>query len=129
MSQKTSGLSKANLDPAEAKAACRKLAAQNRNHLAASQTDAAPCWQRMPSSWLIGLAKAFMLPISPSEVNYRRLIYWRGLPVWAVRPHCPSRQPKASLCAFIAGRLVIGLMMGLMAPNNRLQISRFAVLM
>jgi 5-formyltetrahydrofolate cyclo-ligase len=41
MSQKTSGLSKANLDPAKAKAACRKLAAQNRNHLAASQTDAA----------------------------------------------------------------------------------------
>ena len=41
MSQKTSGLSKANLDPAEAKAACRKLAAQNRIHLAASKTDAA----------------------------------------------------------------------------------------
>ena len=41
MSQKTSGLSKANLDPAEAKAACRKLAAQNRNHLATSETDAA----------------------------------------------------------------------------------------
>ena len=41
MSQKTSGLSKANLDPAEAKAACRMLAAQNRNHLAASKTDAA----------------------------------------------------------------------------------------
>ena len=41
MSQKTSGSSKANLDPAEAKAGCRKLAAQNRNHLAASQTDAA----------------------------------------------------------------------------------------
>ena len=41
MSQKTSILSKANLDPAEAKAACRKLAAQNRNHLAASKTDAA----------------------------------------------------------------------------------------
>ena len=42
MSQKTSGLSKANLDPAEAKVASRKLAAQNRNHLAASKTDAAP---------------------------------------------------------------------------------------
>ena len=42
MSQKTPGLSKANLDPAEAKAACRKLAARNRNHLAASKTDAAP---------------------------------------------------------------------------------------
>ena len=41
MSQKTSGLSKVNLDPAKAKAACRKLAAQNRNHLAASETDAA----------------------------------------------------------------------------------------
>ena len=41
MSQKTSGFSKANLDPVEAKAACRKLAAQNRNHLAARQTDAA----------------------------------------------------------------------------------------
>ena len=41
MSQKTSDLSKANLDPAEAKAACRKLAAQNRIHLAASKTDAA----------------------------------------------------------------------------------------
>ena len=41
MSQKTSGLSKTNLDPAEAKVACRKLAAQNRNHLAASKTDAA----------------------------------------------------------------------------------------
>ncbi|MDA8716966.1 5-formyltetrahydrofolate cyclo-ligase [Alphaproteobacteria bacterium] len=42
MSQKTSGLSKANLDPAEAKAAYRKLAARNRNHLAASKTNAAP---------------------------------------------------------------------------------------
>lgn len=42
MSQKTPGLSKANLDPAEAKAACRKLAARNRNHLAANKTDAAP---------------------------------------------------------------------------------------
>jgi 5-formyltetrahydrofolate cyclo-ligase len=42
MSQKTPGLSKANLDPAEAKAACRKLAAQNRNHLATTKTDAAP---------------------------------------------------------------------------------------
>ena len=42
MSQKTPGLSKANLDPAEAKAACRKLAARNRNHLAASKTDAVP---------------------------------------------------------------------------------------
>jgi 5-formyltetrahydrofolate cyclo-ligase len=42
MSQKAPGLSKANLDPAEAKAAFRKLAAQNRNHLAASKTDAAP---------------------------------------------------------------------------------------
>ena len=42
MSQKTSNLSKANLDPAEAKAACRMLASQNRNHLAASKTDAAP---------------------------------------------------------------------------------------
>ena len=41
MSQKTSGLSKVNLDPAEAKAGCRKLAAQNRIHLAASKTDAA----------------------------------------------------------------------------------------
>ena len=41
MSQKTSGLSKANLDPAEAKAACRKLAMQNRSHLAARKTDAA----------------------------------------------------------------------------------------
>ena len=42
MSQKTFGLPKANLDPAEAKTACRKLAAENRNHLAASKTDAAP---------------------------------------------------------------------------------------
>ena len=42
MSQKMSDLSKANLDPAKAKAACRMLAAQNRNHLAASRTDAAP---------------------------------------------------------------------------------------
>ena len=42
MSQKTSDLSKANLDPAEAKATCRMLAAQNRDHLAASKTDAAP---------------------------------------------------------------------------------------
>ena len=41
MLQKTPGLSKANLDLAEAKAVCRKLAAQNRNHLAASKTDAA----------------------------------------------------------------------------------------
>ena len=41
MSQKTSGFSKANLDAAEAKAACRKLAVQNRNHLATSETDAA----------------------------------------------------------------------------------------
>ena len=41
MSQKTSGLSKANLDPVEAKAACRKLASQNRSHLPASKTDAA----------------------------------------------------------------------------------------
>ena len=41
MSQKTSGLSKANFDLAEAKAACRKLATQNRSHLAASKTDAA----------------------------------------------------------------------------------------
>ena len=41
MSKKTPGLSKANLDPAEAKAACRKLAAQNRNHLATSETNAA----------------------------------------------------------------------------------------
>ncbi len=40
MSQKTSGLSKANLDPVEAKAACRKLAAQNRKHLAVGRTDA-----------------------------------------------------------------------------------------
>ena len=40
MSQKTSGLSKANLDPVEAKAACRKLAAQNRKHLAVGKTDA-----------------------------------------------------------------------------------------
>ena len=41
MSQKTSGLSKANFDLAEAKAACRRLATQNRSHLAASKTDAA----------------------------------------------------------------------------------------
>ena len=41
MSQKTSGLSKANLDPAEAKMACRKLAAQNRDHLAVSKIGAA----------------------------------------------------------------------------------------
>ena len=41
MSQNTSGLFKANLDPAEAKAACRELAVQIRNHLAASETDAA----------------------------------------------------------------------------------------
>ena len=41
MSQKTSGLSKANPDPAEAKVACRKLAAQNRNHLAVSKIGAA----------------------------------------------------------------------------------------
>ena len=42
MSQKTSDLSKANLDPAEAKAVYRKLAMQNRIRLAASKTDAAP---------------------------------------------------------------------------------------
>ena len=41
MSQKTSDLSKANLDPAEAKVACRKLAAQNRDHLATNETAAA----------------------------------------------------------------------------------------
>ena len=41
MSQKTSGLSKANLDPAEAKVACRKLAAQNRNHLDINEAAAA----------------------------------------------------------------------------------------
>ena len=70
-----------------------------------------------------------MPPIFPSVVNYRRLIYWRGLPFWAVQPHCRLRLPKASLCAFIAGRFVIGLMMGLMAPDSRLQISRFVVLM
>ena len=41
MSQKTSDLYKANLDPAEAKVACRKLAAQNRNHLATNEAAAA----------------------------------------------------------------------------------------
>ena len=41
MSQRTSGLSKANLDPAAAKVACRKLAAQNRTLLAARETHAA----------------------------------------------------------------------------------------
>ena len=40
MSQNTSGLSKVNLDPVEAKAACRKLAAQNRKYLAVGKTDA-----------------------------------------------------------------------------------------
>ena len=41
MSQKKSDLYKANLDPAEAKVACRKLAAQNRNHLATNEAAAA----------------------------------------------------------------------------------------
>ena len=41
MSQKMSGLSKANFDPAEAKAACRKLAEQNRNQLARREANAA----------------------------------------------------------------------------------------
>jgi 5-formyltetrahydrofolate cyclo-ligase len=41
MLQKTSDLCKANLDPAEAKVACRKLAAQNRNHLAKNEAAAA----------------------------------------------------------------------------------------
>ena len=40
MSKNMSGLSKVNLDPVEAKAACRKLAAQNRKYLAVGKTDA-----------------------------------------------------------------------------------------
>ena len=129
MSQKTSGLSKANLDPAEAKVACRKLAAQNRNHLAASKTDAATLLathaEQLIDWFGTGIYAAYF-PIRSELSPLDLLARLADLGCATALPVTPAEGQPLRFHRWAVGDRLDD---GPYGTNNRLQISLFAVLM